>query len=253
MGSALVGGLLLSGFAKKDDIAIVEPHRERRQALIERFPGMSIGKDPVHADAAVLAMKPVDAQNACEAIERESFHRVLSIVAGVRLSSLESWLWPDVAVIRAMPNTPALVGAGVSVISPGRHASADDLDWAEAVLSSVGLVVRLNEDLLDAVTGLSGSGPAYVFYVVEALIAAGVAAGLHEDVARQLTEQTLFGSALLLRETKEPARDLRAAVTSPGGTTEVGVAALKEAKVKEAFIEAVLQAARHSRTLGEQV
>jgi pyrroline-5-carboxylate reductase len=252
MGSALVGGILASGFATPNDIAITEPNKKQREVLSERYPGVVVANEPVRADAAVLAMKPADVKEACRAITPGSFHRVLSIVAGVRLSSLERWLWKDTAVIRAMPNTPCLVGAGMSAISAGHAASIEDLDWAERVLSSVGLVVRLPEDLLDAATGLSGSGPAYVFYVVEALIAAGVAAGLHEDVATLLTNQMLLGSALLLRETKEPARDLRAAVTSPGGTTEAGIAALEEAMVKEAVKEAVLRSASRSRTLGEQ-
>jgi pyrroline-5-carboxylate reductase len=148
-----------------------------------------------------------------------------------------------------MPNTPALVGAGASAISGGSRATSTDLDWAEAVLAAVGTVVRLPERLLDAVTGLSGSGPAYVFLVAEALIDAGVAMGLTRDVSRSLVVATLAGSAALLDQTGDEPAALRAAVTSPGGTTAAGLRALESRAVRSAFVEAVAAATERSRAL----
>jgi pyrroline-5-carboxylate reductase len=149
-----------------------------------------------------------------------------------------------------MPNPPALVGAGASAIAGGTRATETDLVWAEEVLGAVSTVVRVDEKLLDAVTGLSGSGPAYVFLVAEALMDAGVAAGLPRDVSVALTTQTLLGSARLLAESGDGPEALRAAVTSPGGTTAAGLRALEAAGVRSALIEAVLAATDRSRELG---
>jgi pyrroline-5-carboxylate reductase len=149
-----------------------------------------------------------------------------------------------------MPNTPALVGAGASAIAAGSTASEADLDWADEVLSAVGIVVRVREDLLDAVTGLSGSGPAYVFLVAESLIEAGVLAGLPRATAEALTRQTLLGSARLLLETGDDEAALRAAVTSPGGTTAAGLRVLEREGVRSAILDAVGAATERSRELG---
>ena len=148
-----------------------------------------------------------------------------------------------------MPNTPALVGEGASAIAPGSHAHEDDIAWAEMVLGSVGLVVRVPEHQIDAVTGLAGSGPAYVFLVAEALMDAGVAAGLPRATADALVRQLLTGSAALLAQGEAPA-DLRANVTSPGGTTAAGVSVLEARAVRAAFIDAVKAATERGRELG---
>jgi pyrroline-5-carboxylate reductase len=150
-----------------------------------------------------------------------------------------------------MPNTPALVGAGAAAVAAGRAAVESDLAWAEEILGAVGRVVRVDEALLDAVTGLSGSGPAYVFLVAEALIDGGVLAGLPRSVATDLAVQTLLGSARLLDESAEGAAALRAAVTSPGGTTAAGLRALEAGGVRSAFLEAILAATDRSRELGK--
>ncbi len=176
--------------------------------------------------------------------------RVLSIAAGVRLADLEAALPDGTPVVRAMPNTPALVGAGAAAIAGGTAAGDDDLAWAESILSAVGTVVRVAEPLLDAVTGLSGSGPAYVFLVAEALIEAGVLVGLPRPVAAELAVQTLLGSARLLAEGDDGPEALRAAVTSPGGTTAAGLRALEQAGVRAAFLDAVVAATERSRELG---
>lgn len=247
MGEALVGGLLANGWAQAEEITIVEKLDHRRRELTARHRGLQVSDEAVPADGAVVAVKPSDVQAACEGLEAG---RVLSIAAGVTLAALEGWLPGGTPVIRAMPNTPALVGAGASAIAAGSAAKDDDLAWADEVLSAVGVVVRLPEHLLDAVTGLSGSGPAYVFLVAEALIEAGVLAGLPRDVSVTLANQTLLGSARLLSESGDTAESLRAAVTSPGGTTAAGLRALESHGVRSAFLEAVMAATERSRDLG---
>lgn len=249
MGEALVAGLVAAGWAP-GDIHVAEVLPDRRAELAGRFPGLSVGDGPIPASGAVVAVKPHDAAAACAALREAGVGRVLSIAAGVPTSRIEEALGPGVPVVRAMPNTPALVGAGVAAIAPGTHAGEADLAWAEEVLGAVGAVVRVPEGLLDAVTGLSGSGPAYVFLVAEALIEGGVAAGLPRDVSTTLAVQTLLGSARLLAETGERAEALRAAVTSPGGTTAAGLRRLEAAAVRSALIEAVLAATERSRELG---
>ncbi len=151
-----------------------------------------------------------------------------------------------------MPNTPALVGAGASAIAGGAAAGPDDLDWAESVLAAVGTVARVPEGLLDAATGLSGSGPAYVFLVAEALIEAGVLVGLPRPTATELAVQTLLGSARLLAESPDGPEALRAAVTSPGGTTAAGLHALEKAGLRAALLDAVRAATTRAQELGNQ-
>ena len=245
MGEALAGGLLRAGW---DGIGIVEKLDDRRAALGDLLPGVEVLADVVPADGAVVAVKPNDVATACAALSGTK--RVLSIAAGVPIAALESALGSGTAVVRAMPNTPALVGAGAAAIAAGTAAGEDDLDWAASILGAVGEVVRVPESLLDAVTGLSGSGPAYVFLVAEALIEAGVLAGLPRDVSVALTTQTLLGSARLLAESGATPETLRAQVTSPGGTTAAGLHALESAGVRAAFLDAVTAATERSRQLG---
>jgi pyrroline-5-carboxylate reductase len=249
MGEALVTGLLSAGWAASD-ITVVEVSADRRAALGDLLPGVTVAPEVGPADAAVVAVKPADVDAACRGLAAAGVGRVLSIAAGVPTTRLEGALGDGVPVVRAMPNTPALVGAGVSAIAAGREAGPDDLAWATEVLGAVGQVVEVPEKLLDAVTGLSGSGPAYVFLVVEALIDAGVLAGLPRDVAETLAIGTVAGSARLLTETGDGPAELRAAVTSPGGTTAAGLRALEQAGVRAAFLDAVTAAAERSRELG---
>lgn len=250
MGEALVGGLVASGWAPAEDIAVVEVDHDRRAELVAAHPGLVVGPEPTAADAAVVAVKPGDAAGAAEAAGRAGAGRVLSIAAGVTTATLEAALPPGTPVVRAMPNTPALVGEGASAIAAGATAGPDDLDWAEGVLGAVGAVVRVPEAQLDAVTGLSGSGPAYVFLVAEALIDAGVLAGLPRAASHTLAVQTLRGAAALLHQTGETPEALRAQVTSPGGTTAAGLRALEAAGVRAAVLDAVMAAADRSRQLG---
>ncbi|MEN9507387.1 MAG: pyrroline-5-carboxylate reductase [Actinomycetota bacterium] len=248
MGAALLGGLVSSGWASPDDLAVVEVIASRRLELAEQFPGVVVVEQIVPCAAAVIAVKPGDVTVATAAAVGAGARRILSIAAGVSLADLESAAG-EAAVVRSMPNTPSLVGEGAAAISGGSRATEDDLAWAEGVLGAVGTVVRVPEYQLDAVTGLAGSGPAYVFLIAEALIDAGVLSGLARPTAEALVSQLLVGSAALLADRGDPAA-LRAMVTSPGGTTAAGLRALEDRGVRAAMIDAVVAAAERSRQLG---
>lgn len=251
MGEALLAGLTAAAWAPPGELRIVEPVADRRRELAAAHPGVDVAAGPDDAEGTVLAVKPGVVGAVCESLAEAGAGRVLSIAAGVPLAKLEGWLSEGAAVVRAMPNTPALIGAGAAAIAAGSHADDDDLAWAESILGAVGIVVRVPEAQLDAVTGLSGSGPAYVFMVAEALIDAGVLAGLSRDVAERLAAQTLLGAARLVAETDDDPAALRAAVTSPGGTTAAGLRVLEAGAVRSAVLEAVQAATDRSRELGE--
>jgi pyrroline-5-carboxylate reductase len=254
MGSALLGGLLDRAW-DPDAISIAEVDAERRRELEQRFPKVRVVPSPAwavaDAEVVIVAVKPGDVAASLQAAESSlpSETLVLSIAAGVTISTLEA-LVPGRPVVRAMPNTPALVGLGASAIAPGRHAGDNHLDLASRLLGAVGIVVTVAESALDAVTGLSGSGPAYVFLVAEAMIEAGVLVGLTRDIAQKLVVQTLLGSATLLAQSDEGPEALRAAVTSPGGTTAAGLRELESARFRAAILDAVSAATRRSRELG---
>jgi pyrroline-5-carboxylate reductase len=249
MGEALLGGWLAAGHAP-DAITVVEPIAPRREELAERY-GVTTVAEPVAGRGAVLAVKPDVVPAAAAAVGAAGADRVLSIAAGVGIGTIESALGGPTPVVRAMPNTPALVRCGAAAIAGGTHVTDDDLAWAEGLLAAVGTVVRVSEAQLDAVTGLSGSGPAYVFLVAEALTEAGVLQGLARPVAFELAAQTLRGAAELLVQdpTSDPAR-LRADVTSPGGTTAAGLRVLEQRAVRAALLDAVAAATERSRELG---
>jgi pyrroline-5-carboxylate reductase len=249
MGEALLGGLLAAGRAAAE-LAVAEVSPERREELADAYPDVEVVEAPVPAAGAVLVVKPGDVAQAARAVADAGTRRVLSVAAGVTTRAIEEAAGRPLAVVRAMPNTPALVRAGAAAISPGSSAEADDMAWAEEILGAVGVVVRVPEKALDAVTGLSGSGPAYVFVVAEAMAEAGVLAGLTRDVAETLAFQTLLGAAQLLVEGGDGPAALRAAVTSPGGTTAAGLRELERHGVRAAFLEAVTAAAERSRELG---
>jgi pyrroline-5-carboxylate reductase len=255
MGEALVAGLVDAGW-EPDALAIAEVDAERRHVLEARFPGARVVPSAAWAvadtECVIVAVKPADVPAALEqaAPSLAGDALVISIAAGVRLATVEGAA-PGRPVVRAMPNTPALVGLAATAISPGAHATELHLETAERILGAVGVVVRVPEDHLDAVTGLSGSGPAYVFLVAEAMIEAGVLAGLPRPTADALVRQTLLGSATLLATGDDPPEALRAAVTSPGGTTAAGLHVLEARGVRAALLDAVEAAAARSRALGE--
>jgi pyrroline-5-carboxylate reductase len=254
MGEALLAGLLDAGW-EPDGLAVAEVDADRRRALETTFAGVHVVPSPAwavpDADVVVLAVKPGDVvaalESAAPALAEGAL--VLSIAAGVTLATLEAAL-PGRAVVRAMPNTPALVREGAAAIAAGTAATDADLELAERVLGAVGVVVRVPESQLDAVTGLSGSGPAYVFLLAEAMIEAGVLVGLPRESARALVLQTLLGSGRLLATGDESPEALRAAVTSPGGTTAAGLAELEAHGFRSAVLEAVRAATDRSRELG---
>jgi pyrroline-5-carboxylate reductase len=250
MGSALLNGLITAGWAPPGDLAVADPDPVRRQSLTEAHPGLTVVAGPVAADGAVLAVKPDIAEAVLRSVSEVGIARVLSIVAGVSTARLEAAMAPGAVVIRSMPNSPALIGAGVAAMSGGDMATASDLDWAEGILGAVGTVVRLPERQLDAVTAVSGSGPAYLFLVAEALVEGAVSAGLSREVSQQLVVGTLLGSARMMAESGEDPAKLREAVTSPGGTTAAALRTLEFKAVRSAFIEAVAAATERSRQLG---
>lgn len=252
MGEALLSGLVAAGWAEADELQVVEVVEARAAELVDAVPGLRIVGEPGPARGHLLAVKPDQIAVACTQLAREhSGEPVLSVAAGVTLGRLEADLPVGAPVIRAMPNTPSLVGAGAAAIVAGRHAEQAELGWAAEILGAVGTVVTVkDESLLDAVTGLSGSGPAYLWLVVESMVEAGVLAGLPRPLATQLVTQTLVGAGRLLEESGDDPAVLRANVTSPGGTTASGLRALEQAGVRAAFLDAVTAAARRSRELG---
>jgi pyrroline-5-carboxylate reductase len=251
MGTALAQGLLEAGIVSASDLVVVELNADRRQQLADLLPGAVIVESIRPCSAAVIAVKPPDTPAAASAAVAAGARRVVSIAAGVTVASLEAACGPGVAVIRSMPNTPALVGEGVTAIAAGSSATDEDLAWAESILGAVGLVVRVPEEKIDAITGVTGSGPAYLFLIAEALIDAAEVVGLDRSQADVLVRQLFVGSAALLAEGDDPAV-LRARVTSPGGTTAAGIAALEAASVRAAFRAAVEAATARSRELGQK-
>ncbi|HXY94872.1 MAG TPA: pyrroline-5-carboxylate reductase [Acidimicrobiia bacterium] len=256
MGEALARGLLDAGW-ERDAIVVAEIDADRRRVLEEFLPGVRVVPSPAWAtadvDVVVVAVKPTDVAAALQACAGTLPERalVLSIAAGVTIDDLEAATGAR-PVVRAMPNTGALVGKGAAAIAAGRDAGEAQLELAERILGAVGTVVRVPEAQLDAVTGLSGSGPAYVFLLAEALIEAGVLVGLARPTAVALVTQTLLGAATLLHETGESPEALRAAVTSPGGTTAAGLQSLEAHGVRAAILDAVVAATNRSRELGSR-
>lgn len=255
VGGGKMGEALLAGLLRADadlSVRVVETHAGRADELRRAHPGIEVAGVPGAADGTLIAVKPQQVGEVAGAVGAADGGRVLSIAAGVTIATLEAALPDGTPVVRAMPNTPALVGAGAAAIAAGTSAGDEDLAWAESVLGAVGTVVRVPEHLLDAVTGLSGSGPAYAFVVLDALIEGGVAAGLPRDVAGALAGQTLLGAAALFLQGDASPGDLRAAVTSPGGTTAAGLRVLEQRAVRAALIDAVIAARDRSVELGAE-
>ena len=256
MASALIRGLIGTATVPADEIIAADPERERIGALAEQL-GIRTTRDNAEAvreaRVIVLATKPqVFAQllpDIAAAMPTDAL--VVSIAAGIPTAMIERSLPAGSRVVRTMPNTPALVGAGATAIAAGMHATEDDLDLVETLFRSVGIAVRVPEAQIDAVTGLSGSGPAYVFAMIEALRDAGAREGLPEQTALRLASQTVFGAARLLLDQKDAPEVLRERVTSPGGTTRAGLDALAAAGFADAILGAVHAATRRSAELGK--
>lgn len=255
MAQALAAGFLRARIVSPDRIAAFDPAAEAREQFQQAAPGAAVASDPgqlvAGCDTLVLAVKPQVLPQALPEIAPHVDERllVLSIVAGVSLATLSAAL-PTPRLIRVMPNTPCLVGAGASGIAAAAGASDADRVWAERLFASVGLAVATTEPQLDAVTGLSGSGPAFVFLMLEALADGGVLAGLPRPIAQQLAAQTVFGAARLAQESGDHPGLLKDRVASPAGTTIAGLQALEERAFRGAVIAAVEAAAERSRELG---
>ncbi|MSP17853.1 MAG: pyrroline-5-carboxylate reductase [Myxococcales bacterium] len=253
MAEALIRGLLRGGEGER--VAASTPRAERIDELRARY-GIEGTTDNValaaRSDIVVLCVKPQIMRKVLEELapNLRPDTLVISVAAGVPIAAIELLLPPGVRVIRAMPNMPALVDAGATAISRGGHASEADLALAKRIFDSVGITVVLDEQLLDAVTGLSGSGPAYIFLVLEALADAGVKVGLSRRTAQTLAAQTVLGSAKLLLETGEHPGQLKDRVTSPGGTAIAGLHTLEAGGLRTTLIDAVEAATRRSHELG---
>jgi pyrroline-5-carboxylate reductase len=257
MAEALVKGLLRAGTAAAQEIVCTEPRPERREEISKRYGVRCIasnGEATEEADIIVLSVKPQTIDVLLDEIAPAIDHHklVISIAAGVPISAIARKLGAGVRIVRTMPNTPALVGAGATALARGAHATEDDLAQAKALFEAVGTAVVVEEHQLDAVTGLSGSGPAYVFLAIEALADGGVKVGLARTVAMQLAAQTVMGAAKLVLESGEHPGRLKDQVTSPGGTAIAGVHALELGGLRAALMAAVEAATDRSQELGEK-
>lgn len=255
MAEALVRGLLASGAAQPDQLRIGEPSAERRQRLADQL-GVVVTADNREVadwcDVVVLAVKPQVLPAVLEElhpIAQRASKLWISVVAGAPTQKIAQGLGGSPRVVRSMPNTPALVRTGATALARGAHATSEDVEIARTLFDSVGNTTVLDESLLDAVTGLSGSGPAFVLLVIEALSDGGVRAGLPRDVATAFAAQTVLGTAQLLLQSQRHPAQLKDAVTSPGGTTIAGLEELERHGVRGAFIAAVQAATRRSREL----
>jgi pyrroline-5-carboxylate reductase len=255
MAEALIRGLVRAGVVTADQIYGSDPRDERREELRRRYEiRVSPGNVAVasESDILIMSVKPQVMINVLDEIAEHvrPSALVISIAAGIPIAVIEAKL-PRSRVVRTMPNTPALVDAGATAVAAGGHATDEDIQAARRIFNSVGMTVILDESQMDAITGLSGSGPAYIFLIIEALSDAGVKVGLSRYSAQALAAQTVLGSAKLLIETDEHPGKLKDMVTSPGGTAIAGLHTLEEGGVRTTLMNAVEVATRRSRELGE--
>ncbi|MGB5935752.1 MAG: pyrroline-5-carboxylate reductase [Ornithinimicrobium sp.] len=259
LGAGVMGATLLSAFVRAGhpvDSVVVSDSMAQRAADIADQHGVKAlpaASAVAEADIVVLSVKPQDMSTLLSEISDvvRPGALVISIAAGISTAFLEAHLPEQTSVVRVMPNTPALVDQAMSVVALGSHCSATQAENAVALLSTVGSVVTLDEHHLDAVTALSGSGPAYIFYVVEAMIEAGVLLGLPRATASELVIQTCYGAATMLRDTGQHPTVLREQVSSPGGTSVAALRELEDHKVRAAFMTAIEAAARRSKELSQ--
>ncbi|MFQ5853381.1 MAG: pyrroline-5-carboxylate reductase [Candidatus Binatia bacterium] len=256
IGSALIRGILQAGLVYKRQVIASAPRDAVRQALA-RQTGVRVTSDnggvTDFADILILSVKPQVVDFVLQEISKKFGEEKLlvSVAAGVPLARIEGYLPRGSRVVRVMTNTPCVAGVAASAYAGGSHATKEDLKRVEMILKSVGIALPLGERLLDAVTGLSGSGPAFVFLFIESLADGGVQAGLSRDVAFKLALQTVYGSAKMVWESGKHLAELKDDVTSPGGTTSAGLYALEKGCMRGTVMEAVLQATKRSRALGK--
>lgn len=255
MGETILSGLLRSGISS-DEIVIAERRAERVAELTQQYAVECRDIVPSVSDAStvLLVVKPADIAGVLTEISAELTPGalIISLAAGITTSFMEQHLPAGTAVARVMPNTPALLEQGMSVISPGANCTPEHVAQAEHLLGTVGRVLVVPESDQDAVTAISGSGPAYIFYIAEAMIAAGESLGMSHDISVELVTQTIFGAATMLRQTNDAPEILRQRVSSPGGTTVAAINTLDELGVREAFEKAMHAARNRSQELGAQ-
>ena len=257
MANAIIGGLLKKGYAA-DALRVVEIDAAARAKLAQQYAVATferIDAAAVAGDCVVLAIKPQNMREVATALRPHIKQQlVISIAAGIRSTDLARWLGGYARLVRAMPNTPALVGAGCTGLYAMPGATKEDYAHAEAILGAVGTTLKVeSEEQLDAITAVSGSGPAYVFYFIEALQQAALEVGLAPDAARRLALETFTGAVKLAGESSEDAATLRARVTSKGGTTAAALASMQADGIKEAIVKAVKAANQRSRELGDEL
>jgi pyrroline-5-carboxylate reductase len=256
MATALARGFIEAGIMRADAIRASDPVATAREAFQREAPGVEVDDDNAlvvkRADVVLLAVKPQQMADVLAGV-RDSISRealVISIAAGITLERLASGLAAGQRIVRVMPNTPCLIGRGASCFSLGQYATKIDTETVAALLSAVGAAFEVPESQLDAVTGLSGSGPAFVYSMIEALTEGGIACGLPAELAAELAARTTVGAAEMVLQTGETPAVLRDRVTSPGGTTQAGLAVLQEKKFHDAVVAAVVAATRRSAELG---
>ena len=256
MGEVIAGGIVGNMPVSPDHVTVADVVKERLDFLRGKYK-VAINPDNrtavKGADIIILAVKPQSMGEVLEGMKDlvDKKKLVISIAAGIPISFIEKSLGKKARIVRVMPNTPALVGAGATALAPGAGASGEDLAVATSIFDSIGITVNVKEDLIDAVTGLSGSGPAYFFIIVDSLAKGGVLMGLPRDIAYKLAAQTMLGSAKLALESGKHPMELRDRVTSPGGTTIAGIQALEEGGLRAALMMAVEAATLRSKELGK--
>ncbi|MDQ5987274.1 MAG: Pyrroline-5-carboxylate reductase [Syntrophus sp. SKADARSKE-3] len=257
MGSVLIHGIVTQEIAKATDIIVADVDRARLEELKGAYgvcTTISAKEAAEKANILILAVKPQNMADVLDAIAGAVTPStlIISIAAGIPIAFIEKRFKKGVRIIRTMPNTPALAGEGMAALAPGGAASSDDLAMAQRIFNAVGLSVIVKEDLMDAVTGLSGSGPAYGFVIIEALADGGVQMGLPRDIAVKLAAQTILGAAKLVLMGDKHTGQLKDMVTSPGGTTIAGIRALEDGKLRGSLMAAVEAATLRSKALGSK-
>lgn len=257
MASAILGGLKKQAF-NMSAICVIEPDAEKRLGLSKQFgvaTAQHIADIPTASQVLVLAIKPQQMQAVCTQLNGQLKQQlVISIAAGIRTKELSRWLHGHAAIVRVMPNTPAQIQAGVSALYALPSVNASQREQAKSILAAVGTSLWLDEEeKMDAVTAISGSGPAYVFYLIEALQDAAINLGLAPEDAKLLALETFAGASLLARQSTVDIQELRAQVTSKGGTTEQGIHSLESAHIKDIILAAARAAAKKSKLLGDEL
>jgi pyrroline-5-carboxylate reductase len=254
MGGALIEGMISRGMVQAAALTVSDTDEKRLDELAKAY-GVHVTTDNRKAlqgaDLVILSVKPQNMADVLSGLAGATPTALfISIAAGIATTFIEERLGTGMRVVRVMPNLPALIGEGAAALAPGAFARKEDLELARQIFTAVGIAVEVKESLMDAVTGLSGSGPGYAFLIIEALMDAGVRMGLSGDVALKLSAQSLLGAARLCLKGETPPAELRAMVTSPGGTTLAGLKVLEEGRFRETLIAAVEAATHRSAELG---